>query len=94
MRKCIVVLVAGLVVLSLTGLAGVSSSADVSAKNKLNSKAEPDPDSGLKGKAGSPQEKAKSADAPKAKSAEPKGGAVKMKNQKAHGDPHVDNKTR
>lgn len=117
MKKWFVVLAAAMVVMYLTGLAGVSSAADAPAKNKLNSKAEPDPDSGLKGKPGSPAVKAKmndqkaqggqragakskpgspgdkgkSADAPKAKPAEPKGGQAK---QKAHGDPHVDNKTR
>lgn len=92
MKKWFVVLVAGLFVLSLTGLAGVTLAADASAKNKLNTKAEePDPDSGLKGKPSNPGVKGKSADAPKAKKAEPKGGQA---NQKAHGDPHVNEKKR
>lgn len=135
MKKWFIVLAAVMVVVYLASLAGVSSAADAPAKNRLNSKAEPDPDSGLKGKPGSPADKAKSADAPKAKAdagkakmndqkaqgaqragvkskpgspgdkgksadapkakpaepAGPKGGQAK---QKAHGDPHVDNKTR
>jgi hypothetical protein len=82
MKKWFVVLAAAMVVMYLTGLAGVSSAADAPAKNRLNSKAEPDPDSGLKSKPGSPADRAKSADAPKAKA---DAGKAKMNDQKAQG---------
>lgn len=92
MKKWHAVLATGLVALCLSAPVSVASAADSSAGNdKLKSKVAESPDKTQKNKVNSPKEKAKSADAPKAKIDKNK---TNQKEQKKWGDPHVDGKTR